>query len=317
MAPKIAPSNSIFQIVVADTLRSDIGQQDNNVKGYPEFVSDQKLYQTIIVGYALDPWYSNPHNLKHFVYENHIWWYDKAVVVPDVSFQGSNIRSFLLREYHDAMYSGHVGVTKTYKRVRVNFWWPEMQGSIRSYIKSCEICQRSKAPTLKPVGLLQPLEIPDSNWEVVSIDFISGLTPSTNGYDAIFVCVDKLSKMAHFMPTTTHVTAEGTARLFRDHVYKIHGLPKVILSDRDARFTSRFWDALHGLLGTRLAMSTAFHPQTDGQTEWVNRILEDMLRHYVNPVQDDWDEFLALVEFAYNNSWQESVRNTPFVLNYG
>jgi len=149
------------------------------------------------------------------------------------------------------------------------------------------------------------------------MDFISGLTPSANGYDAIFVCVDKLSKMAHFMPTTIHVTAEGTARLFRDHVYKLHGLPRVILSDRDARFTSRFWNALHGLLGTRLAMSTVFHPQTDGQTEQVNRILEDMLRHYVNPVQDDWDEFLAVVEFAYNSSWQESVRNTPFVLNYG
>ena len=264
MAPRSAPSNSVLQMVAADARRSDPGERDNNPKRYPEFVSDEKLYQTIIVGHALDPWFSNPHNLKHFVYKNHIWWYKKAVVVPDVSFQESNIRSFLLHEFHDAMYSGHVGVTKTYKRMRVNFWWPEMQGSIRSYIKSCEICQRNKAPTLKPAGLLQPLEILDRNWKVVSMDFISSLTPSANGYDAIFVCVDKLSKMAHFMPTTTHVTAEGTARLFRDHVYKLHGLPRVILSDRDARFTSRFWDALHGLLGTRLAMSTAFHPQTDG-----------------------------------------------------
>ena len=96
-----------------------------------------------------------------------------------------------------------------------------------------------------------------------------------------------------------------------------YSVPRVILSDMDARFTSRFWDALYGLLGTRLAMSTAFHPQTDGQTERVNRILEDMLWPYVNPMQDDWDEFLAVVEFAYNSSWQESVRNNPFVLNYG
>ena len=171
---------------------------------------------------------------------------------------------------------------------------------------------------MPPLGSLRiALEISDRNWEVVSVNFISGLTPSANDYDAIFVCVDKLSKMAQFMPTTTHITTKGTARLFRDHVYKIHSLPKVILSDRDARFTSRFWDALHGLLGTKLAMSTAFHPQTDGQTKRVNRILEDMLRHYVKPVQDDWDEFLVLVEFTYNNSWQESVGNTPFVLNYG
>ena len=108
--------------------------------------------------------------------------------------------------------------------------------------------------------------------------------------------------MAHFMPTTTHVTTEGTARLFRDHVYKIHDLFKVILNNRDIRFTSRFWNALHGLLGTKLAMSTVFHPQTDGQTKRVNRILEDMLWHYINPIQDDWGEFLAVVEFAYNNS---------------
>ena len=187
MAPRFAPSNSVLQMVAADAIRSDLGERDNNPKGYSEFVSDHKLYQTIIAGYALDLWFSNPHNLKHFVYENHIWWYEKAVVVPDVSFQGSNIRSFLLREFYDAMYSSHVGVTKTYKRVRVTFWWPEMQGSIRSYIKSCEICQRNKAPTLKPTCMLQPLEILNRNWEVVSMDFIFGLTPSDNDNDVIFV----------------------------------------------------------------------------------------------------------------------------------
>jgi hypothetical protein len=150
---------------------------------------------------------------------------------------------------------------------------------------------------------------------VVNIDLIYGLTPSTNGYNVIFVCVDKFSKMAHFMPTTTHDTTKETARLFCDHVCKIHGLPKVIVSYRDVRFTSKFrircmvfwgqtwsfWDK-HGLLGTKLAMSTTFHPQNNKHAEWVNRILEDMLRHYVNPMQDDWDEFLAMVEFAYNNS---------------
>jgi hypothetical protein len=158
MALRSAPSNLVLQMMAADARRGDLVERDNNPKGYPKFVNDQKLYQIIIVRYVLDPWFSNPHNLKHFVYENHIWWYEKAVVVPDVSFQGSNIRSFLLREFHDVMYSGHVGVTKTYKRVRVNFWWHEMQGSIRNYIKSCEICQRNKAPTLKAAGLLQKLE---------------------------------------------------------------------------------------------------------------------------------------------------------------
>ena len=117
------------------------------------------------------------------------------------------------------------------------------------------------------------------------------------------LCVDKLSRMAHFMPTTTHVDVEGTARLFRDHVYEIHGLPKVIISERNAIFKSRYWNALHGLFGTKLVMSTAFHHQTDGQTKRVDRILEDVLRHYVNPMQDDWDMFLAVVEFACKNLW--------------
>jgi hypothetical protein len=108
--------------------------------------------------------------------------------------------------------------------------------------------------------------------------------------------------MACFMPTTTHVIAEGAARLFCDHVYKLHGPPKIILSDRDARFTSRFWNALHSTLGTRLATSNPFHSQTDGHMKRVNHIIEDMLQHYVNPMQDVWDEFLAMVEFANNDS---------------
>jgi hypothetical protein len=112
--------------------------------------------------------------------------------------------------------------------------------------------QKNKAPIIKLAYMLQPLEIPDRNWKVVNINFIYGLTPSTNGYNVIFVCVDKLSKMAHFMPTTTHDTTEGTARLFCDHVYKICGLPKVILSDRDVRFTSKLWDTLHGFLRTNM-----------------------------------------------------------------
>jgi hypothetical protein len=135
------------------------------------------------------------------------------------------------------------------------------------------------------------------------MDFIVGLTPTKQGHDAIFLCVDKLSKMAHFMATTTTMTTEEMARLFRDRVYKLHGILLKLISDRDARFTGRFWKELHYLLSTQLAMSTSFHPQTDGQTERLNRVLEDMLRHYVSPSQDDWDEYLSMVEFAYNNSW--------------
>ena len=123
--------------------------------------------------------------------------------------------------------------------------------------------------------------------------------------------------MVHFAACTTTVDAPGAAKLFRDKVFAAHGLPVSIVSDRDTRFKSEFWSALMGLLGVKHKMSTAFHPQTDGQTERVNRVLEEYLRHYVNPSHDDWDEWLPLAEFAYNNSVHEAVGDTPFFLNYG
>lgn len=151
----------------------------------------------------------------------------------------------------------------------------------------------------------------------MSMDFITGLPTTSKGHDAILVFVDRLSKMAHFAPCHKDTSASDTAKLFIDHVYKLHGLPFDIVSDRDGRFTSDFWRELTRLLGTKLLMSSSFHPETDGQTERTNRILEEYLRHYINPLQDDWDDHLSLAEFAYNNSFQESVKATPFYLNYG
>jgi len=129
------------------------------------------------------------------------------------------------------------------------------------------------------------------------------------------VVVDKLTKMVHLIPTTVHVTGEETARLYMDHVWKHHGVPESIVSDRDPRFTGKFMTEFLKLLGTKQRLSTAFHPQTDGQTERTNRTLEDMLRHYVDPNHSDWDTHLSAAEFAINNSYQESIKTTPFRLN--
>ena len=157
------------------------------------------------------------------------------------------------------------------------FYWPQMNNNVHNYVKSCNSCQRIKASQQVPGGLLQPLAIPSHPWEQVSMDFIVQLPKTKAGFDAIMVFIDTFSKMTHFTSTKTTATAPDIACLFFDHVFQLHGLPKSIVSDQDAKFTSKFWKTLFQTLGTKLAMSTAFHPQTDGQTERANQTLEDML----------------------------------------
>jgi len=149
------------------------------------------------------------------------------------------------------------------------------------------------------------------------MDFIVQLPITKTGYDAILVVVDRMSKRAHFLPTTTNATAPDVAKLFFNQIFRLHGLPQVIVSDRDPKFVSKFWQDLTKKLGTKLAMSTAHHPQTDGQTERMNRTLEDMLRAYVNYKQDNWDDCLAAAEFAYNQATQASTGFSPFKIDCG
>ncbi len=223
----------------------------------------------------------------------------------------------LLREAHDCPVSGHVGVAKTADLLSRHYYWPRMNAAIKEYVTSCLACQQNKPSNALPIGLLHPLPVPEHRWQVVTMDLITQLPRTPSGNDAIVVFVDKFSKMVHYAPTTTTVTAPQLAKLFFQHVVRHHGVPTAIVSDRDPRFTSNFWRALWQQLGTRLAMSTAYHPQTDGQTERANRTLEDMLRTYVNYRLNDWDQHLIAAEIAYNNSKQASTGFSPFFLNYG
>ncbi len=182
---------------------------------------------------------------------------------------------------------------------------------------TCDSCQRNKSLSRKPLGLLKPLSIPNDTWQSISLDLIISLPQTTSGATAIVVFVDRLSKMVHLAPCTDEVNAEGLAEIFLHNVFKLHGLPRELVSDRDTRFTSKFWQALVHRLGITQAMSSAFHPQTDGNTERVNRVLEDMLRHFIDPSQSNWEQLLPLVEFAINDSYHESIKAIPFVLNYG
>ena len=236
-----------------------------------------------------------------------------ALCVPNVE----GLRRGILYDAHDSPLAGHLGIRKTKTLIKRSFYWPNMDKQIEQYVKACDKCQRNKSLNMKPGGLLQPLPTPTSNWEHISMDFIVQLPKTSSGSDAILVVVDKLSKMAKFIPTTTNAGAPEVARLFFREVFKCFGLPKVIISDRDPKFTGNFWKELHRLLRIKLAMSSAFHPQSDGQTERTNRTLEEMLRSYVLYAQDNWDQILPFVEFAYNNSINDTTTHSPFFLNYG
>ncbi|GLI64705.1 hypothetical protein VaNZ11_007997, partial [Volvox africanus] len=166
-------------------------------------------------------------------------------------------------------------------------------------------------------GLLQPLPVPDAPWESVSMDFVVALPKTEGGYDAVFVMVDRLTKMVHLAPCTSSCTAEQTARLFFDNVVRLHGIPKNVISDRGGQFTSKFWEALCKLVGMGVNLSTAYHPQTDGQTERTNRTLGDMLRNYAGRTPLVWDTYLTAAEFALNNAVNRSTGKSPFFLNYG
>ena len=189
---------------------------------------------------------------------------------------------------------------------------------MRSHIATCDRCQRNKASNRPPLGELLPLQIPTGKWQSISVDFITDLPETVDTkFTAIAVFVDRLTKMVHLAPTRKELDAVGFAQLFMDNVVRFHGMPLEIVSDRDVLFTSPFWQALCRAHSVTQAMGIAFHPQTDGQTERVNRVLEDVLRNYVNPMQDDWDRLLPCVEFAINNSKHSVLGLSPFKLNYG
>jgi hypothetical protein len=227
------------------------------------------------------------------------------------------LKTRILHECHDAPTGGHLGKDKTMDQVKRRFYWPRMDEEVQQYVIGCDACQRNKPSHQSKMGLHQPLPVPRWPWQQVSLDLITGLPRSKAGFDAIVVFVDKLTKMVHYVATTTNVTAPQLATLFMREVCRLHGIPESILSDRDPRFTAHFWRALWEQLGTKLTMSTAYHPQTDGQTERANRTLEEMLRSYVNWRQTDWDVHLSTLELAFNNAKQASTGFSPFYLNYG
>ena len=240
-----------------------------------------------------------------------LWYEGNRLVVP------KPLRLGLLREHHDTPYSGHPSWNVMYASLSHSYFWPHMSKDTRKYVQSCDACQRNKDSHLHPTGLLQPLQVPERPWSSISMDFISQLPRTSKGHNAITVFVDRLTKMVHLVAGKTTDDAPAVSQQFLNAVFRLHGLPDEIISDRGSVFTSRFWKSFLGMLDTRISTSTAFHPQTDGQTERMNRTIEQMLRFLVDYKQTNWDSLLPIVEFAINNHKQASTQHTPFYLNFG
>jgi hypothetical protein len=238
--------------------------------------------------------------------------YDGLIWIPD----DDELRIRILRDHHDSNAAGHPGRARTLELISRSFYWPHQRKYVNRYVDHCDTCKRIKPIRHAPFGLLKPLTPPHRPWDSISMDFITGL-PTTEGCNALWVVVDRLTKMAHFVACNDTLKPEGLADSFVKNVVRPHGIPSSVISDRGTLFTSGFWENITKALGISRDLSTAFHPQTDGQTERVNATLEQYLRAYCNYQQDDWGNLLPIAEFCYNNTQAESTKVTPFFANYG
>jgi hypothetical protein len=214
-------------------------------------------------------------------------------------------------------YVGHPGYQKTMEAVKSHYFWSSLKREIAKYIARCMECQKVKAEHRHPIGLLQPLPIPEWKWEVVTMDFITRFPRKRKKHDLIMVVVDKLTKSTHFIPLKNTHKAAYVANIFLKEVARLHGIPKTIVFDRDPKFTSNFWKGLFKGFRMNMNFNRVYYPESDGQTERVNRVIEDMLRMYVMDKPSRWEDYEHLVEFAYNNGYHASLKMSPFEALYG
>ncbi|GJU05423.1 putative reverse transcriptase domain-containing protein [Tanacetum coccineum] len=204
-----------------------------------------------------------------------------------------------------------------YPDMKKLYRWPNMKADIATYVSKCLTCARVKAEHQRPSGLLVQPEIPEWKWDNITMDFITKLPKSSQGFDTIWVIVDRLTKSAHFLPIRENDPLDKLARLYLNRIVARHEIPVSIICDRDGRFTSNFWKSFQKALGTDISMSTAYHPETNGQSERTIQTLEDMLRACVIDFGKGWVKHLPLAEFSYNNSYHASIKAAPYETLYG
>jgi hypothetical protein len=273
------------------------------IEGYTSDPAAVKLLQELSVNPDAHPPYTLHSGILR--YRGRIW-----------LGQNKPVQLKVLHALHASALGGHSGFPVTHSRLKTLFAWPGMKTDVKAFVASCSTCLQAKSDHSKYPGLLLPLPVPTESWQVVSMDFIEGLP--TSGYaNYIMVVVDKFSKFSHFIPLHHPFTAVKVAQTFLDSVYRLHGMPTHIISDRDPIFTSQFWKELFRLAQVELCMSSAYHPQSDGQTERVNQCLETYLRCFVHSCPRSWLKWIPLAEYWYNTSHHSSLGRTPFEVLYG
>ncbi|GKF51585.1 putative reverse transcriptase domain-containing protein, partial [Tanacetum coccineum] len=228
-----------------------------------------------------------------------------------------DLRIVIMHESHKSKYSIHSDSEKMYQDIKKLYWWPNMKANIATYVSKCLACAKVKAKHQRSSGLLVQHVIPQWKWDNITMDFVTKLPKSSQGLDTIWVIVDRLNKSAIFVPMRKTDPMEKLSRMYLKEVVTRHGIPVSIICDRDPRFASNFWRSLQKALGTRLDMSTAYHPETDEQSEKTIQTLEDMLLACVIDFEKGWVNHLSLVEFYYNNSYHASIKAVPFEALYG
>ena len=290
--------------------------------GHPEY----NIPHCLIGQYATDTFFKpiaeQPDRFKQFYRHDGLIFLSNSdrriLCVPDVSIGTHKVRELIISQAHSIL--AHLGSQKTLYYLKDNVWWPGLTADVKAYCESCRTCATSKSNTTAPYGLLHPLAVPDRPWDVIGVDFVGPLPESrtrTGIFDMICVIIDHFTYMVHLVPSVQTYRARDIAELMFDTVYKLHGIPRKIVSDRDSLFTGQFWEQLNKLVGVDLRRSSAYHPQSDGLTERTNRTLGQMLRQCVSPNQKDWAAKLPAIEFALNSARSDSTGFSPFFLNAG
>ncbi|GJT72327.1 putative reverse transcriptase domain-containing protein [Tanacetum coccineum] len=301
--------------VPGDVVRSD--QRTDNVYGLNESSS--------IVADALSRKEREPLRVRALVMTIHTKLPERILNAQTEAMKKENrvwlpllggLRELIIHKSHKSNYSIHPGSDKMYQDLKKLYWWPNMKANISTYVSKCLTCAKVKAQHQNLFGLLQQPEIHEWKWEKITIDFVSGLPRTPSGYDSIWVIVDPLTKLAHFLPIRKTDSMERLTQLYLKEIICRHGVPMSIISDRDTDFASRFWRSIQKALGTDVNMNTTYHSETDGQSERTIQTLEDMLRACVIDIGSSWDRHLPLVEFSYNNSYHASIKVAPFEALY-